>query len=135
MTPENPAVARAFERSEGLLYADGWGERTPGILRAPGHWLCKEEGHLITDRGSWRMLYRKASPGTMRLKIAGEAGETELTLEAEEGEIPVRLPVTEGKLTMARVIREPEGRVFIALISGEDESMNQGEPKEDMTHE
>ena len=116
MTPDNPNVKSAFERSEGILFTEGWGERIGGLLGAPGHWLCKEKAGLITDRADWTLLYRKEGIGLSRLRLTGPAGEETLELQESEGETNVRLPIPEGELSEVGVTREEGEKIFIALI-------------------
>ena len=116
MTPDNPNVKSAFERSEGILFTEGWGERIGGLRGAPGHWLCKEKAGLITDRADWTLLYRKEGIGLSRLRLTGPAGEETLELQESEGETNVRLPIPEGELSEVGVTREEGEKIFIALI-------------------
>ena len=116
MTPDNPNVKSAFERSEGILFTEGWGERIGGLLGAPGHWLCKEKAGLITDRADWTLLYRKEGIGLSRLRLTGPAGEETLELQESEGETNVRLPIPDGELSEVGVTREEGEKIFIALI-------------------
>ena len=116
MTPDNPNVKSAFERSEGILFTEGWGERIGGLLGAPGHWLCKEKAGLITDRADWTLLYRKEGIGLSRIRLSGPAGEETLELQESEGETNVCLPIPDGELSVIGVIREEGEKVFIALI-------------------
>ena len=116
MTPDNPNVKSAFERSEGILFTEGWGERIGGLLGAPGHWVCKEKAGLITDRADWTLLYRKEGIGLSRLRLTGPAGEETLELQESEGETNVRLPIPEGELSEVGVTREEGEKIFIALI-------------------
>ena len=116
MTPDNPSVKEAFARSEGILFAEGWGEKIGGLLEAPGHWLVKGNGSLITDRADWTLAYRKEGTGICRIRFSGPAGEEELTLKESEGEENIRLPIPEGELSEVRVIPEAKGKIFIALI-------------------
>ena len=115
MTPDNPAVQKAFERSGGMLFADGWGERTPGILNVPGRWLYKKTAVVMTDRTDWEMGYRKDGSGSCVIRFKGPEGEEEITLDASEGEAAVHLPVKAGEL--GEVTLEPEGgeKVFLAF--------------------
>lgn len=116
MTPDNPNVKSAFERSEGILFTEGWGERIGGLLGAPGHWVCKEKAGLITDRADWTLLYRKEGIGLSRLRLTGPAGEETLELQESEGETNVRLPIPDGELSEVGVTREEGEKIFIALI-------------------
>lgn len=115
MAPGNPAVQKAFERSGGMLFADGWGERTPGILNVPGRWLYKKTAVVMTDRPEWKFGYRKDGSGSCVIRFKGPEGEEEVTLDASEGEAAVHLPVKAGEL--GEVTLEPEGgeKVFLAF--------------------
>jgi hypothetical protein len=115
MTTENPAVKEAFERSGGVLFADGWGERTPGVLAEPGHWLCKEKGKIITDRAEWEMMYQKNGIGKSTIRFDGPTGETEVELTVSEGTRMIRLPINEGELSEVRVTRLTREKIFVAL--------------------
>ena len=118
MTVENPAVKEAFERSGGVLFADGWGERIPGVLAEPGHWLIKEKGKIITDRSEWVMMYQKEGVGKSVLRFEGPGGETEVELTVSEGAKRIRLPINEGELSevgLTRLTREKGERIFVAL--------------------
>ena len=106
MTPENPAVKRAFERSGGMLFADGWGEKTPGICSVPGHWMCRETASLMTDRTEWKLEYRKEENGENRIHLTGPAGETDIVMTESEGEMLIHLPVREDELGEVRLMRE-----------------------------
>ena len=114
MSADNPAVQRAFEHSNGILFADGWGERIPGICKNPGHWLCKESASVITDRAEWTIEYRKEKYGENSLRMTGPAGETELVLSASEGEIKISLPIREGELGEVRLMNGTGERIFMA---------------------
>ena len=114
MTPDNPAVRRAFENSGGMLFADGWGERIPGIFETPGHWMHKKAANLITDRPEWKLEYRNEGNGESRICLAGPAGEEEILIPAGEGETAVRLPVTGDGPEEVRLTRETEGKIFMA---------------------
>ena len=114
MSVDNPAVQRAFEHSNGILFADGWGERIPGICKKPGHWLCKESASVITDRAEWTIEYRKEKYGENSLRMTGPAGETELVLSASEGEIKISLPIREGELGEVRLMNGTGEKIFMA---------------------
>ena len=114
MTPENPAVKRAFERSGGMLFADGWGEKTPGICSVPGHWMCRETASLMTDRTEWKLEYRKEENGENRIHLTGPAGETDIVMTESEGEMLIHLPVREDELGEVRLMREGDKKVFLA---------------------
>lgn len=116
MSPDNPSVKAAFERSEGILFADGWGERIGGLVGAPGHWLCKEEAGLMTDRADWTLIYRREGVGVSRLRLSGPLGEITLDLKETEGEEQIRLPIPEGEFSAVRLVQEKGGKVFIALM-------------------
>ena len=127
MTPDNPSVKEAFARSGGILFAEGWGERISGLTGAPGHWLYKEKGSLITDRADWTLIYRKERIGISRIRISGPAGEEALTLKESEGEENIRLPIPEGELSEISLIREQGDRIFIALIPANPVESKEGE--------
>lgn len=114
MSPENPAVKRAFERSGGILYADGWGERIPGVLTVPGHWMHKQRAGIITDRVEWKVEYRQEGYTDCRIHLSGPEGEKEIVLTGNEGELSVRLPVKEGEPGEVSLEREISGKVFMA---------------------
>ena len=114
MTPGSPAVQRAYERSDGMLFADGWGERTPGICKAPGHWMCKETAMLMTARAEWKLEYRKEKYGESRIRMTGPAGETEITFTESEGEVKISLPIREGELGEVRLMNGTGERIFMA---------------------
>lgn len=116
MSPDNPSVKNAFERSEGILFAEGWGERIGGLVGAPGHWLCRDSASLITNRADWTLIYRREGVGTATVRMSGPAGETVLDLNESEGEVQIRLPIPEGELSEVRLVREKGGKVFMALI-------------------
>lgn len=116
MSPDNPSVKSAFERSEGILFAEGWGERIRGLTGAPGHWLCSDSASLITNRSDWTLIYRREETGTARIRISGSAGETVLELNESEGEEQIHLPIPEDQLSEVRVVREKGGKIFMALI-------------------
>ena len=114
MSPENPAVRRAFEHSGGILFADGWGERIPGIFEHPGHWMHKQAANLITDRTDWQLEYWREGAEEVRVRMAGPEGESEVILEAGEGKTAVRLPVREGELGEVRLEKETDEKIFMA---------------------
>lgn len=114
MSPDNPAVQRAYERSEGMLFTDGWGERTPGICRIPGHWMCRESAGLITDKAEWKLEYRKEKYGESSVRMTGPAGETEISFAASEGELNILLPIREGELGEVRLMNGTGERIFMA---------------------
>ena len=115
MTPDNPAVQKAFERSSGMLFADGWDERRPGILNVPGRWLYKQAARIMTDRPDWEMRYRKEGRGSCVIRFKGPEGEETVTLDAFEGETTVHLPVRAGELGEVMLEREGDGKVFVAF--------------------
>ena len=114
MSADNPAVQRAFEYSKGILFGDGWGERTPGICRNPGHWMCKETASLITDKAEWDLEYRKEKYGENKIRVTGPAGETEIPFTASEGKMKILLPVREGELGEVRLMNGTGEKVFMA---------------------
>ena len=116
MTADNPSVKEAFERSDGILFTDGWGERIGGLVGAPGHWLCKDEAGLITNHADWTLVYRREGISAGRIRVTGPAGETTVELKESEGEVQVRLPVPEGELSGIRLVREQGGKIFIAPV-------------------
>ena len=115
MNAENPAVREAFERSGGILYADGWGERIPGILPAPGHRLYKKEALLLTDHAAWRLAWRKEGTGKGLIRLKGPAGEETIALKESEGETEIRLPVREGELGEVALSRDTGETIFMAM--------------------
>ena len=116
MTPDNPNVKSAFERSAGILFGEGWGERIGGLLGAPGHWLVKDKASLITDRADWTLIYRREGIAESRIRLTGPAGETKLELKETEGEINLRLPIPDGELSEVVLTREAGEKVFAALL-------------------
>ena len=114
MSPENPAVQRAYERSDGMLFADGWGERTPGICKTPGHWMHKDSASLITDKAEWNLEYRKEKYGENKIRVTGPTGEKEIAFTASEGEMKILLPVREGELGEVRLMNGTGEKVFMA---------------------
>lgn len=114
MSPENPAVKRAFERSDGMLFTDGWGERTQGIFETPGHKMYKQKANLMTDKSEWKLEYRKENIAEDTLRLAGPIGETEIVLSGSEGECIVRLPVREGELGEVCLTKETNDPVFMS---------------------
>ena len=108
MNAENPAVRAAFERSDGILFADGWGERIPGILPTPGHRLYRKNALLLTDHAEWRLTWRKEGTGGGRIRLEGPAGEETIELKESEGETEIRLPVREGELGAEGAGKNPE---------------------------
>lgn len=115
MSVDHPAVRAAFERSDGILFADGWGERIQGVLPTPGHRLCKKNALLLTDRAAWCLRWRKEGSGDGRIRLTGPAGEETIELKESEGEMEFRLPVCEGELGEVTLERETDEPVFIAL--------------------
>lgn len=130
MSPDNPSVKSAFERSEGILFAEGWGERIGGLVGAPGHWMCRENAALIANRADWTLIYRKEGVGTAKLRISGPAGETALELNESEGETQIHLPVPEGELSEVRLVREQGGKIFVALIPAKRPAAEKAEEAE-----
>ncbi len=114
MSPDNPAVKRAYERSDGMLFADGWGERTPGIFETPGHKMYKQAASLMTDKAEWRLEYRKENIAEDVLRLAGPGGEMEVILAGSEGECIIRLPIREGELGEVRLTKDTEENVFMS---------------------
>ena len=114
MSVDNPAVQRAYEYSNGILFGDGWGERTPGICEIPGHWMCKETAGLFTDKTEWNLEYRKEKYGENKIRVTGPAGETEITFTASDGKQKIRLPVREGDLGEVRLMNGTGEKVFMA---------------------
>ena len=114
MSVDNPAVQRAYKYSKGILFGDGWGERTPGICRIPGHWMCKETASLITDKVEWNLEYRKEKYGENKICVTGPAGENEITFTASEGKMKILLPVREGELGEVRLMNGTGERIFMA---------------------
>ena len=114
MSVDNPAVQRAYEYSNGILFGDGWGERTPGICEIPGHWMCKETAGLFTDKTEWNLEYRKEKYGENKIRVTGPAGETEITFTASEGKQKILLPVREGELGEVRLMNGTGEKVFMA---------------------
>ena len=115
MSPENPAVMRAFERSDGMLFTEGWGERTPDYLSLPGHWMHKQEATLITNRRKWKMGYRKEGSEPCRIHLKGPEGEKDITLTASEGRMDIRMPVKDGEPGEVTLTRESEEKVFMTF--------------------
>jgi len=131
MSPDNPAVQRAYEYSNGILFGDGWGERTPGICRIPGHWMCKETAVLMTDRVEWRLEYRKEECKENRIRLIGPTGESEITFTASEGEMKILLPVQEGELSEVRLMNRAGERIFMAwVLPGKGEELTEQVKKE-----
>ena len=116
MSPDNPAVQRAYEYSNGILFGDGWGERTPGICRIPGHWMCKETAVLMTDRIEWRLEYRKEECKENRIQLIGPTGESEIIFTASEGEMKILLPIREGELSEVRLMNRAGEKIFMAWV-------------------
>ena len=114
MSPDNPAVKRAYERSDGMLFADGWGERTPGVFETPGHKMYKQTASLMTDKAEWKLEYRKENIAEDVLRLAGPEGETEVILAGSEGECIIRLPIREGELGEVRLTKDTEENVFMS---------------------
>jgi len=114
MSVDNPAVQRAYEYSNSILFGDGWGERTPGICEIPGHWMCKETAGLFTDKTEWNLEYRKEKYGENKIRVTGPAGETEITFTASEGKQKILLPVREGELGEVRLMNGTGEKVFMA---------------------
>ena len=134
MSPDNPAVQRAYEYSDGILFGDGWGERTPGICRIPGHWMCKETAILMTDRVKWKLEYRKEEYRESSIRMIGPAGESEITFTASEGEMQILLPVREGELGEVRLMNGTGEKLFMAWSrSGEAEETAEQAEKEGKT--
>lgn len=129
MSPDNPAVQRAYEYSDGILFGDGWGERTPGICRFSGHWMCKGTAVLMTDRVKWKLEYRKEECRESSIRMIGPAGESEIVFTASEGEMQILLPVREGELGEVRLMNGTGERIFMAWSQpGEtEETANQAE--------
>ena len=114
MSADNPAVQRAYEHSGGMLFADGWGERTPGICEKPGHWMYKDSASLSTDKTEWILEYRKEKYGDNRIRVSGPVGETEIPFTASEGKMKILLPVREGELGEVRLMNGTGEKVFMA---------------------
>ena len=114
MSADNPAVQRAYEHSGGMLFADGWGERIPGICEKPGHWMHKDSACLITDQAEWNLEYRKEKYGENKIRVTGPAGETEIVFTASEGKMKILLPVREGELGEVRLMNGTGEKVFMA---------------------
>ena len=134
MTVENPAVREAFERSGGMLFADGWGERIPGVLAEPGHWMVKEKGKIITDRAEWVMYYRKDGVGKSVIRFEGAGGVSEVELVESEGAKRVRLPINEGELSEVEVRRlssEDGEKIFVALRKAEGTTVEEESAEEE----
>ena len=129
MTPDNPAVKRAFEHSDGMLFTDGWGESVPGYLEVPGHRLYKQSAGIITDRAEWKMLHMQKGQEQSTIRITGPAGETEVTLNGLKGEETVRLPMKDGKLSGIRIAKGGEEEILIAFVkayAAEDSAQGTG---------
>ena len=130
ISPDAPAVRRAFDRSNGALYADGWSEKSYLFAEVPGHWLTDETGLVITDRAAWRIRFRKEGEGGCSLRIAGPEGEKTVALSGKEGQRVARLPVREGGRTMLRFSVSPAERIYIALVPAEASEAEEAERDE-----
>lgn len=115
MTADHPAVIEAFERSGGILFTEGWGERIPGLLDAPGRWMCRREAKLLTDRKEWRLSWRKEGIGSCRLRLEGSAGAEEIVLTESEGVCRLVCPVGGDRPEEVRLGRDLEASVFLAF--------------------
>ncbi len=115
MAPDNPAVRKAFERSGGMLFADGWGEKMTGFLSAPGRWMYKQAAVIMTDRPEWEIGYRKDGSGESVIRLKGPEGEETIRLEASEGTAAVRLPVKAGELGEVTLERGGDEKIFLAF--------------------
>lgn len=114
MTPDNPAVKKAFSRSNGILFTDGWGEQISGIFELPGHWLYKMTAGIITDKAEWKLKYRREGLGENRIRLNGPAGQEEIILTAGEGEMTIILPVSEGIPGEVCLTKEKDEKIFMA---------------------
>ena len=115
MTPDHPAVQEVFERSDGMLLTDGWGERVPGLLKMPGNWMYKQEARLMSNRREWLLHWRREEAGECRLRITGASGEENAILRGSEGKCHVTLPIAGERLEEIRLTRDSKLPVFIAF--------------------
>ncbi len=93
----DPAVLRALERNDGILFTEGWTPREAGILRYPGHWL-RREGNVLVAGNRWRLLYRIWNGQNCNLEAEGSAGKKTFMLENREGDMEVILPCGEASV-------------------------------------
>ena len=112
----SPAVRQAMARNGGVLFADGWSEKMPGIFPVSGHWLTDETGSILTDRAEWRLGYRRDYSQRCVFRLEGPCGEETIELHGSEGEETVRLPVKEGEPGEVRITRPAEEKIYIALF-------------------
>ena len=112
----SPAVRQAMARNGGVLFADGWSEKSPGIFESTGHWLTDETGCVVTDRAEWRLGFRREFSQRCVLRMEGPGGVETIELNGSEGERNVNLPVKEGETGVVRITRPAEEKIYIALF-------------------
>ena len=128
--PEAPAVQRAFSRSNGALFADGWGERSYRFPDVPGHRLIDETGTVLTDRAAWKLCYRKETAQSSELRMEGPAGEETVILSGREGSKTVKLPAGENGISVIRFKKAAGEKIYIALAPAEETEEAENEPAE-----
>ena len=112
---EHPAVKEALRKNGGVVYMDGWGETLPYLLDIPGHWMCKREAALLTDRKEWVLKYIREGIESCLVRLEGPAGTEELVLEESEGQCVLTLPVSGSGPEEVRLRKDMDAKVFMAL--------------------
>lgn len=113
----DPRIISAVERADGILFAEGWSEKSVySGVPILGHWLTSEEGIVLTKMHNLVLYYALSEPDDCLLYIQGEAGEKEYLLSAEKRSCPIELPVGNRSIEIVHFrTRNPKGKLFIGL--------------------
>lgn len=89
----NPAILRALERNDGVLYVDGWTEkreRKVDDILYRGHELIKDMAVIYTNRSVYNIFYESEEEFSMYYKIDGKETQ-EIKIQLPHGNIEIKL--------------------------------------------
>lgn len=114
ITMENKAIADALEREQGILFADGWSEKSYIKIKDvlyTGHWMIEEKALILTSLKAKRFYYELENDKTsMNLTIDNKRYE----LKGHRGSIEVNC---REKMLLSK--ERCEDKVFIGYESEE----------------
>ena len=125
---EDPAVLRALQRENGILFVEGWSEKK--TIPIPERveicrWMETDEAEILTNWDTVLLEYGIEGMDSCVLKIRGSRGEQELQLAGGTGKITVALPCGGDSAERIRIRKMTDGtRIWVRMVPDEEGSEN-----------
>ena len=121
---DSPAIRKAIERNEGILFVSGWSSRINEAFSRPGHWLFGE-GTVLTCLKKASIQYHLEDANKAEILMTGPGGEERIVLEGPEGITEITLPVLKVEISQVRFrLLSRDVRVLLAIFPSEEKTEN-----------